>query len=136
MSAETNKQHVLDFIQAIAEGRKRDAMTAFREDAVWHAPPSLGGGRPIEGRQAIFDTYFAVDEELFETGTREYDFEILGAIAEGDRVAVEMRHRGVTAKGKPFETDHHVAYDLCDGLIVEVREYLDSLYFQREVFES
>jgi len=133
MTPEENKQHVLGFLQAIAEGRKSDAMAAFAEDAVWHHPPSLGGSGQVEGRQAIFDVYFAVDEELFETGTSHYDFEILGAIAEGDRVAIEMRHRGVGSRGQPFETDHHVAYDLCDGLICEVREYLDSLYFQREL---
>ena len=136
MSAADNKRVVLDFLSAIAEGRRDDAMAAFAEDAIWHAPASLSGVRPVEGRQAIFDVYFAMDDELFETGTREYDFEILGAIAEDDTVAIEMCHRGTTARGAAFETNHHVAYDLRDGRIVEVREYLDSLFFQREVLDA
>ena len=136
MTASENKQRVLDFLRAIAEGRREDAMAAFAEDATWAPPPSLSQGRRVEGRQAIFDTYFAIDDDLFETGTREYDFEILGAVAEGDRVAVELRHRGTSTKGASFETDHHVAYDLRDGRIVEVREYVDSLFFARELLDG
>ena len=40
------------------------------------SPPSLAGG-PFRGRDSIFGTYIAIDDQLFETGTRSYDFEIL-----------------------------------------------------------
>jgi ketosteroid isomerase-like protein len=133
MSARRNKQRVLDYLTAISEGRRDDAMAAFAEDALWKHPPSLGNDGRLAGRARIFDRYFAVDDELFETGRRAYDFEILSAIAEGDRVAVEIRHRGRGAKGQPYETDYHVAFELRDGLIREVHEYLDSLYVKREL---
>ena len=139
MSADTNKQLVLDYLVAIAEGRTDDAKAAFAADAIWRHPPSLGSLDPaspagrLEGRERIFDTYFAVDDDLFETGRRAYDFEILSAIAEGDRVAVEMRHRGTGPRGQPYETDYHVAFEVRDGLIREVHEYLDSLYVKQEL---
>ena len=42
MSARRNKQRVLDYLTAISEGRRDDAMAAFAEDALWKHPPSLG----------------------------------------------------------------------------------------------
>lgn len=131
MGAAENKRVVLDFLKALAAGDQRAARAAFDTEATWHYPPSMGGPGVHRGREAIFDVYFAVDEELYETGTREYDIEILGAVAEGDAVAVEMRHRGRTLAGKPYETDYHVLYEVREGRIRAVREYFDSLYVRR-----
>ncbi len=126
-----NKQIVLDFLKALSAGDREAAFGAFAPDATWRYPASLGGPGVHRGRDAIFDVYFAVDEKLYETGTREYDIEILGATAEDDRVAVEMRHRGRTTDGRPYESDYHVLYELRDGRISAVREYFDSLYVRR-----
>lgn len=126
-----NKQIVLAFLDALSRGDREAARAAFHEDARWKYPPSLGGPGVHEGRDAIFDVYFAIDEKLYETGTREYDIEVLSAVAEGNRVAVEMRHRGRTLRGAPYETDYHVLYELRDGRIGEVHEYFDSLYVWR-----
>jgi len=131
VSAERNKVIVQDFLAALARGDRESARAAFAEDACWRYPASLGGPGVHRGRDAIFDVYFGVDEKLFETGTRRYDFEITSAIAEGDRVAIEMRHRGRTRDGRPYETDYHVLYRLEGGRIAEVHEYFDSLYVRR-----
>ena len=42
MSSSRNKQRVLDYLAAIAEGRTQDAKAAFAEDALWKHPPSMG----------------------------------------------------------------------------------------------
>lgn len=129
--ARHNKAVVLAFLEALCAGDRETARRAFAEDATWRYPASLGGPGVHRGRDAIFDVYFAVDEQLYETGTREYDLEVTSAVAEGDRVAVEMRHRGRTRDGRPYETDYHVLYRLEGGLIREVHEYFDSLYVRR-----
>jgi ketosteroid isomerase-like protein len=131
VSAERNKAVVQGFLRALARGDRAAARDAFAEDASWRYPASLGGPGVHRGRDAIFDVYFGVDDKLFETGTRSYDLEVTSAIAEGDRVAIEMRHRGRTLDGRPYETDYHVLYRLVDGRIVEVHEYFDSLYIRR-----
>ena len=128
MTAEDNKRCVLAYLDALCRGDRDAAFAAFSEDATWTRPPSLGGTGVYRGRDAIFRVYFAADEDLYETGTRHYDIEILGVTAEADRVAVEMRHRGRTLAGEPYETDYHVLYEVRDGLIRAVREYFDSLY--------
>jgi ketosteroid isomerase-like protein len=131
MEARENKAVVLRFLEALSRGDRDTARGAFAPDASWHYPPSLGGPGVHRGRDAIFDVYFAVDERLYDTGTRRYDLEVLGAVAEGDSVAVELRHRGRTRDGRPYQTDYHVLYQLRDGRIQHVREYFDSLYVRR-----
>jgi ketosteroid isomerase-like protein len=131
MGAPENKAVVLRFLEALARGDREAAREAFAEDATWHYPPSLGGPGVHRGRDAIFDVYFAVDERLYDTGTRRYDLSVRGAVAEGDSVAVELRHRGRTRDGRPYQTDYHVLYQLADGRIQRVREYFDSLYVRR-----
>lgn len=131
MSVERNKAVVLGFLDALARGNREAAREAFAEDATWSYPPSLGGPGIHRGRDAIFDVYFAADERLYETGTRRYDLRVRNAIAEGDGVAVEMRHCGRTRDGRAYETDYHVLYLLEAGRIRHVREYFDSLYVRR-----
>jgi uncharacterized protein len=128
---EANKAVVLDMLDALARGDRVRARELFAPDATWQCPPSMPWPATYEGRDAIFDQYFAVDEELFETGVSEYDLEVLNLVAEGDQVAVEMRHRGVGLDGQPYETDHGLVYVVRDGRIAATREYIDSLYLSR-----
>ena len=122
---------VVGMLDALSRGDRVRAKAAFAPDATWQCPPSMPWPPFYEGRDAIFDQYFAVDEELFETGVSEYDLEVLNTVAEGDQVAVEMRHRSVGVDGQPYETDHSLVYVVRDGLIVAVREYIDTLYLTR-----
>lgn len=131
MGAAENKAVVIDFLHAIARGDQPAARRAMAESCTWRYPASLGGPGIHRGRDAIFAVYFNVDEKLFETGTRAYDFQITSAVAEADRVAIEMRHQGRTRDGRPYETDYHVLYRLEGGQIQEVHEYFDSLYIRR-----
>lgn len=130
-SPQSNKQTALDFLTALSQGRLDDARNMVSEDATWQSPPSLAGG-PFRGRDAIFGTYIAIDDQLFETGTRSYDFEILNAIAEEDSVAVEIRHFDTAMDGNDYSTEYHMLYRFRDGLICEVKEYFDSLFMHRE----
>jgi len=131
VGAAENKQVVLDFLDAIRRGDRAAALAAFAEQATWTYPASLGGPGVYRGRDAIFEVYFALDDGLYETGTREYDIEVRRVVAEGDAVSVEMRHRGRTLDGRPYQSEQCVVYELRDGRIQAVREYLDSLYVQR-----
>jgi uncharacterized protein len=128
---DANTAVVVDMLDALARGDRARARAAFAVDATWQCPPSMPWPPFYEGRDAIFDEYFAVDVDLFETGVSEYDLEVLNAVAERDQVSIEMRHRGVGLGGQPYETDHSLVYVVRDGLIVAVREYIDTLYLTR-----
>ena len=131
MSAARNKQTAIDFLTAISKGELARAKSMMTEDATWQSPPSLAGG-PFRGRDAIFGTYIAIDDALFETGTRSYDFEILNAIAEGDSVAIEMRHVDRAMDGQAYDTEYHMLYYFRGDEICRVKEYFDSLFMHGE----
>lgn len=126
MSAQDNKRIVLEFLQNLADGHRQEARAAMAEDAVWQSMPSISR-EPFLNREDIFNIYFTVDVDLFDTGIASYRWEVLNAIAEDDTVAVEMRHWSQTPQGEPYQMDYHVLYGLKNGKIQWVHEYLDSL---------
>ena len=128
-----NEKHVLDYLDAIRSGDHARAFEAFHEDATWTTPPTLPWPGLFRGRKAIFEEYFAVDKGLFTTGMSRYDLETLNVVTGGDCVVVEMRHRAEGLNGKRYETDHCLVFELRDGRIQDVREYIDSLYLKQQM---
>ncbi|MBX3486262.1 nuclear transport factor 2 family protein [Phenylobacterium sp.] len=53
---------------------------------------------------------------------------VVGMVAEGDCVAAELRSHAVTKTGKVYSNDYHILFELRDGKIVKVREYLDPMH--------
>jgi ketosteroid isomerase-like protein len=130
-----NEAHVLEYLENIKSGDHEAAYAAFAEDAIWRTPPSLPWPGLFEGRRAIFDGYFAVDKGLFTTGMESYDLETRCVISAGDRVVIEMTHRSTGLNGKKYETDHCLVFEVRDGLIQSVHEYIDSLYLKEQMID-
>ena len=130
-----NEILVRAYLDAIGRGDHARAYEAFAEDATWKTPPSMPWASVFEGRRAIFDEYFAVDKGLFKTGMEEYDLEHTNFVSAGDCVVVEMIHRSVGLNDKPYETEHCLVFDVREGRIQAVREYIDSLYLQRQMLD-
>ena len=128
-----NEKLVLDYLEAMRVGDHPAAKAAFHADATWDTPPSMPWKSHFEGVDAIFGEYFAVDEDLFETGTSSYDLTTTCVIAGGDHVVVEMDHKAVGLNGKPYDTAHCLVFELRDGRIQAVREYVDSLYLKTQM---
>ena len=55
-------------------------------------------------------------------------------IAEGPRVAVQLVIDARTARGEPYHNHYHFAFEVRDGRIRAVREYVDTLYVQQKLF--
>ncbi|MCH2170553.1 nuclear transport factor 2 family protein [Myxococcota bacterium] len=133
VGTEENRDRVLAYLESIRVGDRALAYAAFAEDATWTTPPSLPWPGFFQGRKAIFDEYFAVDKGLFTTGVESYDLENTNVVAAGESVVVEMRHRAVGLDGQRYETDHCLVFEVRDGLIHAVREYIDSHYLHQQL---
>ena len=133
MSAQPNQQRVEDYLEAICAGDHERAFAAFAEDASWKTPPSMPWPSLFEGRKAIFEGYFAVDKGLFTTGMSSYDLETTNILSAGGHVVVEMVHRSEGLNGKCYETEHCLVFEVRDGLIQAVREYIDSHYLHEQM---
>jgi ketosteroid isomerase-like protein len=133
MSPAENEKRILAYLDAIRRGDHPAAYEAFAEDATWTTPPTLPWPGVFHGRKAIFEEYFAVDRGLFTTGVSSYDLETRNVVSAGNCVVIEMRHRAEGLNGKRYETDHCLVFELRDGLIQAVREYIDSLYLKQQM---
>ena len=134
MSADP-KTVVLDYLEDIKAGRHDAAYDAFAEDATWTTPPSLPWPGKFFGRKDIFEGYFAVDKGLFTTGMDSYDLETRLVVTQGEHVVVEMTHRSTGLNGNEDVTDHCLVFDVREGRIQAVREYIDSLYLKESMID-
>jgi len=129
------KTVVLDYLEDIKAGRHDAAYEAFAEDATWSTPPSMPWPAEFHGRKDIFEGYFAVDKGLFTTGMDNYDLETRLVVTQGEHVVVEMTHRSTGLNGNEYLTDHCLVFDVRDGRIQAVREYIDSLYLKESMID-
>lgn len=132
MSAEESKKIVLHFVDRLSAGDVDAVMAAFTDDVSWWLPGSLPVSGTFKGKQAILDDFFAKAFPFFEPGT--LSIHVRSAIAEDNAVAVEWIAKARTAKGRDYENHYHVRFDLRDGKIHTVREYVDTLYAKEVLF--
>jgi uncharacterized protein len=129
MDRPASKQIVLDAWRAFATGDPEQVAAVFTADAEWLAPPgnatalAMGGTSHFVGRDAIvgfitsgFPTVFVADVAV--------DF--TGVFADGDTVVVEERMRATLAHGGHYDNDYCFVFELRDGRIHRVREYMDT----------
>jgi uncharacterized protein len=123
-------RHYLDVLLA---GDLEAIRECFAEDAVWTMVGELPIAGPWRGRDRIVDDFLAaVGGRLFEPGSQEFEFPTL--IGDGDTVALEWRVRARTAAGEDYDNRYCGIFVVRDGMIAEVREYLDSGYAARKLF--
>lgn len=53
---------------------------------------------------------------------------VIGVTAEADRVAVEAECVGTWRNGTPYRNSYHFLFEMRDGRIARVREYMDTLH--------
>lgn len=120
------------YLDALVTGDVTAIAASFAEDARW----SLHGTLPLAGtkcgRKAIME-FLLNAANLYRPGTQSFTFTQI--TAQGDRVAVEWRVRGIaTATGIGYDNDYCGVFTVHRGRIVEVREYLDSLHAAHVLF--
>ena len=64
-------------------------------------------------------------EKIFPKGLR---IKIHGVIAEGNKVALEAESFADASNGKKYNNVYHFLFELRDGKIVTVREYMDTAH--------
>lgn len=99
-------------------------LTLLAPEATWWIPTDSVGGTAYskDMMAAILPAMFAA----FEHGPK---MELGRLVAEGDRVCAEVTARGGRIKGGyQYENDYLMLFSIQNGLIVEVREFLNPLF--------
>lgn len=130
-SPEENKQLIRDYFDAVGSGASDKVVAAFAEDVVWWVPPSSPMAGTYEGRDAVL-AMFGQGVSLY--APEPMKIEILGMVADDKKVAAEIHITAKTAKGGVYANFYHFLFELRDGKIAHVKEYVDTLYAQRTLF--
>jgi ketosteroid isomerase-like protein len=129
MDVQTSKDVILHAWREFATQDPARIAAVFTPDAEWLAPPenatarAIGGTNHLIGRDRIvhflateFPTVFVSDRSV----------EFTAIIAAGTTVVVEERMRARLMNGNHYDNDYCFIFELRDGLIHRVREYMDT----------
>ncbi|GAA4528973.1 nuclear transport factor 2 family protein [Amycolatopsis samaneae] len=124
-------------LSALAGGDPGRIAAVFTEDAEWLSPPgnatavALDTTHHLVGRAAIV-RFFA--EDLPRLFTRDVDADVHRLHADSALAVVEATMTATLADGTPYRNDYCFVFELRDGLIHRVREYVDTARGHRLVF--
>lgn len=137
MTSERNRELVKQAWRSFSTRDKDLIETFFTRDAEWLAPPgnatavALGGTHHMVGRDAIVH-FLTIDFPRMFVADVAVDFR--GFYADGDVVVVEETMQATLAGGNAYRNDYCFIFELRDGLIHRVREYMDTAKGHRMVF--
>ncbi|MFI6029834.1 nuclear transport factor 2 family protein [Amycolatopsis magusensis] len=135
--APTNRDIVQHAWRTFSEHDTGKISAVFTDDAEWLAPDgnatavALGVPSHMIGSESI--ARFIADDfpRLF---ARDVTVTFTGFYEAGDRVIVEETMRATLANGNAYVNDYCFVFELRDGLIHRVREYMDTARGHRMVF--
>jgi uncharacterized protein len=141
-----SKQVVMALYAAYAAGDANQIVDWLHDDAVWTAPAgnatqvALGLGSPEDAgeprgandldREAIIEFMAYNFARLFGNVTNQFRT----VSAEGDVVVVEHRLSAILPNGRPYVNDYCFVYELRDGKVWRIREYMDTRGGWAQVF--
>ena len=132
MNAAANKAVIREYFERVQRGDPGVA-DLIAEDASWWVPPASPLGGVYEGKARVL--------ELMGSGVDLYDpaapmrIQVEEMVAEGEWVCVQLVIEATTARGDAYRNHYHFAFRLRDGQILAAKEYVDTLYAQRMLFE-
>lgn len=125
-AANANEQLVLDFFEVLSSGDLEALRAFFHEHSVWEPKVKAiaGAGRHVGAD--IIDTFLAPVRGLFEPGDPKVHVQTM--FSAGPYVCVESNSTGTTLDGKGYDNDYCWVFEVADGKIDSMREYMDSHY--------
>ncbi|NQZ98609.1 MAG: nuclear transport factor 2 family protein [Myxococcales bacterium] len=131
MTTAENKAIVRVYFDKMTSGAV-DLPDLLADDVTWWVPPSSKLGGTHEGKAAVLEL-MGSGVDLYDADTP-LDVEIEQMVAEDDWVTVQTTITGKTARGEDYRNHYHFAFQLRDGKIVLVKEYVDTLYAEQKLF--
>ena len=125
MSTEQNRKVADRLFACLTDGDVAGALATMTDDVTWLAPgrrellPAAG----IYKKERLARLFNAMLGQLKGRGLR---MTLKGAVAEGDKLALEAESYGELTNGRIYNQHYHFLIEFRDGKICAVREYLDT----------
>jgi ketosteroid isomerase-like protein len=124
MSIEGNKKLASEFFDRFSANDIKGALDIMTDDATWWiaGKPEQLPAAGVYGKEKIARLFHNMAGQL-KGGLR---MTVRSAIAEGDKVALEVESHGELKNGRVYDQQYHFLVTVRDEKISEVREYLDT----------
>ncbi|HEV8630815.1 MAG TPA: nuclear transport factor 2 family protein [Thermoanaerobaculia bacterium] len=124
MSSEQNKAVATELFRRFSAGDIAGVLEMMADDATWWivGKPELMPAAGDHSKEQIARVFHNMARRL----PNGLALTIKGAIAEGDKVAVELESHGELSNGRTYNNVYHTMMTIRDGKVREVREYLDT----------
>jgi hypothetical protein len=117
------RARVENIMRAMAQGRVGPLFDAMAEDVTWRWMGVKQWSRSFEGKQSVVDTLFGGAWETLPPSSR---VEVHRIHADAEFVVVEHSGRNELSDGRKYDNNYCWVFRFADGLIHEVREYMDT----------
>ena len=118
-----NKQRVRELMDAMSQGRVAPLFEAMAEDVTWRWMGVDQWSRTFEGKQLVVEKLFGGATETLGPSSR---IEVHRLHADADCVVIEHTGRNELPDGRRYDNNYCWIFRFQDGLIREVREYMDT----------
>jgi len=120
-------------VRALQEGDVATRTASFHPDAVWHIPGDGTLAGDYVGPDAIFGDFYTKAVARFDPATPA-QLTLRSIIADGPMAVAQWRTTGRTVTGADYDNSYCVVFEVRDGKIAEVWEYLDTAHFEQALF--
>jgi len=121
MSASDNKALALKYLRELEAGNYDAAFGHFTAD----------GKVTVMGRTSSVGDFAKVVREFRGMVVGPMMLKVTGAVAEGDKVAVEVTGGADMIKGVRYDNQYHFLFEMRDGRIAHLKEYMDTAVAQK-----
>ncbi len=123
MGTDENKKVVLSFFENFSAGKTDAALGLMADSCTWW----VAGSFPLSGTKTKkqFAELLAGILPAMPGGIR---LTAKSMTAEADRVAVEAESYGKHVNGKTYQNQYHFLFEIRNGKVQAVREYLDTMH--------
>lgn len=118
---------VLKFLDTLSTGALEPIRACFLPEAVWQVQAKKVPGAGVhKGRDHIVDEFLAPVRGMFVEGDPKIT--VTAIASKGPLVMAEIRGKGKLKDGRPYDNLYAWAFEVKDGKIATIREYMDSHY--------
>ena len=118
-----NKDIVTEFFRQVTNGNMHKAFELVDDHVSWWIPGTL----PFSGTKTK-EQYFQVVSAIQKGFPEGFSIVVISLIAEGNKVAAEAKSSGRHVNGKDYNNKYHFLFEIENGKIISVKEYMDTLH--------
>jgi uncharacterized protein len=125
-----NERLALQFFTTLSSGDLEGVRTLLHEEATWKTMvQDIPGAGTHVGRSGIVDKFLMPIRGMFKPGDPKMLIDTIAS--NGPLVISETRGHGTFANGREYANNYCWAFEMKDGKVFAIREYMDSLYVSR-----